>query len=101
VVTWAGVGALLEQAPRRIIASGEVGVCAAGVGVVAEGSDRAADAHQQGGRRLGAGAPAGGNVSRADQDRLAEDRLADLLPHGQAARPKGGYHHRNQRQRCC
>src|SRR5215210_1092019 len=40
VVAWAGHGAILELAPPRIVAPGEVGRCAPWVGVVAEGSDR-------------------------------------------------------------
>jgi hypothetical protein len=95
MVAWAGLGASLKLPPGRVVASGEVGRCAPGVGVVAEGSDRALNALEQAGRRLVAGASAGGDVPRPDQD-----RVADLLPRGRSVRPKRRYHHR-QRQRCC
>src|SRR6266511_1529065 len=74
VVAGRGLGTRLVAAPGRVVAVGVVGVRAVLVGVVAGGEDRPGHAVEQVGGRLVAGRGAGGDVSRADQDRVGGRR---------------------------
>src|SRR5918994_4758325 len=77
VVAHARLRARLEASPGGVVAPLELEARPGVVDVVTEDRDRAVDVLEKGGRCLVAGTPAGGDVPRAD-----EDRVAGHLPRG-------------------